>query len=433
MQKARNRVAIDREFLRGITPTGAFQEFADSTLTGFGVRVTPAGSIQFTLRFRKPDGKFGRKKIGTYPAMSPAQARKLASDEMALTDKKGDTLAVLAERRKKRDDAHRIAGVPTLGTFLDGDYSDWLVANRKTGTDLADLIRMAFVGLLDKRLDEITPWSLERWKLDEAKKGNVAATAARKLTALQGLYRVAIVAGHVSQNPVKAVEYDGTSEQVVRFLSPDERARLYAALITRENDIRDARDRANEHRRIRKRSEMPSLWDVAFVDYLRPAVLVSLNTGLRRGELLALEWTDIDLPHALLTVRRATAKGDKTRRIPLNAEALTTLKAWKPLAHDRYVFAGADGEPLTEIKSAWLEVLRVAKIKDYRWHDHRHDFASQLVMAGVDLNTVRDLLGHADPKMTLRYSHLSPEHTAAAVAVLDKLKGKGAKAALRAV
>lgn len=419
MRNARNRLVIDRDFMRGITPSGAFQEYADATLIGFGVRVTPAGATQYTLRYRKPDGKFGRKKIGTYPAMAVSQAREAARKELELTDRKGDALSVLAERRKKRDDAHRIAGVPTLRAFLDGDYSDWLAVNRKTGTDLADLIRMAFADLLNKRLDDVTTWTLEKWKHDEAKKGNTAATAARKLTALQGLYRVAIVAGHVSENPVKAVTYDGSSEEIVRYLSPDERERLYAALVAREDGLRDARDRANDHRKARRKPLLPSLRGVAFVDHLRPAVLLSLNTGLRRGELLALEWTDIDLVHAVLTVRRATAKGDKTRRVPLNMEAFTALKAWKPLAHKTYVFAGATGEPITEIKSAWLEVLRAAKIDNYRWHDHRHDFASRLVQRGVDLNTVRELLGHADLKMVLRYAHLSPEHTAAAVALLD--------------
>jgi integrase len=70
------------------------------------------------------------------------------------------------------------------------------------------------------------------------------------------------------------------------------------------------------------------------------------------------------------------------------------------------------------IKKAWSGALRKANIENFRWHDLRHHLASRLVMASVDLNTVRELLGHADIQMTLRYAHLAAEHKAEAVARL---------------
>ena len=82
------------------------------------------------------------------------------------------------------------------------------------------------------------------------------------------------------------------------------------------------------------------------------------------------------------------------------------------------MFPGPGVEPMRDIKTAWSSLMTAAKIDGFRFHDCRHHFASRLVQAGVDLNTVRELLGHGDIRMTLRYSHLAPEHKAAAVAKL---------------
>ena len=76
------------------------------------------------------------------------------------------------------------------------------------------------------------------------------------------------------------------------------------------------------------------------------------------------------------------------------------------------------GEPFNNVRKAWLTLLHSANIKQFRWHDLRHHFASKLLMAGVDLKTARELLGHADIKMTLRYAHLAPEYKARAVEML---------------
>ena len=103
----------------------------------------------------------------------------------------------------------------------------------------------------------------------------------------------------------------------------------------------------------------------------------------------------------------------------MNDEAARVLRAWYPCSgSDVLVFPGPTGEPMADLKTAWCKVATAAALHDFTFHDLRHTFASKLVQAGVDLNTVRELLGHADIRMTLRYAHLAPEHKAAAVAKL---------------
>lgn len=184
--------------------------------------------------------------------------------------------------------------------------------------------------------------------------------------------------------------------------------------------MRAQRESGNEWRIARNQKALPDLRNMAFADHLKPMVLLSLNTGLRRGELFSLKWHDVNLQAKNLTVAGEVTKTTETRHVPLNSEALSTLEKWRK-QHPRkvgYVFPGQDGGRMTDVKTAWIELLKNAGVEDFRWHDMRHDFASRLVMAGVPLNTVRDLLGHSDIKMTLRYAHLAPDSKAAAVELI---------------
>jgi integrase len=143
------------------------------------------------------------------------------------------------------------------------------------------------------------------------------------------------------------------------------------------------------------------------------AIDLALNTGLRLGEQYGMLWEHVSLPLRMLTIPRS--KNGTMRHVPLNQTAVQALEILrKRLPASQYVCGGAR-EP-----RRWFEpVLKTAKIANFSWYWLRHTFASRLVMAGVDIRTVQELLGHKTIAMTVRYSHLAPKHTLAAVERLD--------------
>jgi integrase len=262
---------------------------------------------------------------------------------------------------------------------------------------------------------------VDRWRAARIKSGVKPASVNRNTNDLKAMLNFALLRGLISAHPMQTVKnLREESESRIRYLTPPEETRLRTALDARETMKRESRERGNQWRIERSHDPRADLRVVAFVDYLKPAVLLSLNTGLRQGEVFKLTWPSVNLEKGMVTVTASSAKSQKSRHVPLNAEAKAVLKAWQEQGSgEGYVFPSRDGGPLSEIKTAWLKLLRDADIKNFRWHDMRHHFASRLVMAGVDLNTVRELLGHSDIKMTLRYAHLAPEHKRAAVELIS--------------
>ena len=149
--------------------------------------------------------------------------------------------------------------------------------------------------------------------------------------------------------------------------------------------------------------------------------------------LIRLQWErhiDLSAEQVVIKLTPDIVKTEQERRIPLDIKTSILLKQWHqqlyPMQQGQgWVFPGEEpNSHITSIKKSWKALLQKANIENFTWHDMRHDYASQLVMAGVDLNTVRELLGHSDIKMTLRYAHLAPEHKQAAVMKLSEQRDK---------
>ncbi|MHB8232927.1 MAG: tyrosine-type recombinase/integrase [bacterium] len=154
-------------------------------------------------------------------------------------------------------------------------------------------------------------------------------------------------------------------------------------------------------------------------NYLKPIVITALNTGMRKSEILNLTWDRVDMLNRVILLD--TTKNGERREIPINDNLYESLSGIVRRINVKHVFFNPRTvKPYNDIKKGFSAALGKSHILDFRFHDLRHTFASQLVMKSVDLATVRDLMGHKDIKMTLRYSHLSKTHLKEAVGALDK-------------
>jgi integrase len=380
-------------------PTNKPFEIYDSRLHGFTLRVQPTGIRSYYARFGR-NRRFALGKVGA-----------LQSDEARDRCQK-----VLGNVAHGRHPLHGLNGEGlTLGQFIRDSYTPWVRANRpRTAENTLEKLNRLFGTWFAEPLSTITVERIELWKIRRVNAGRVATTVMRDIFTLSSVLRRAVRLGKLTDNPVRWVDKPRIDRRPkVRFLDNEEESRLRAALSSRDAEMRDARESANVRHQERHEELLPSR--PHYGDHLTPAVLLSMNTGLRRGELLALRWESVDFGLQLVTVEGGTAKNRQTRHVPLNEAATRLLKQWQEqVGGKQRVF-----EVTTGFKSAWAPLLRRAMITKFRWHDLRHHFASRLVQKGIPLNTVRDLLGHSSVGMSLRYAHLAPDQRREAVAKLD--------------
>ena len=156
-------------------------------------------------------------------------------------------------------------------------------------------------------------------------------------------------------------------------------------------------------------------------DHMRTFCYIALYTGMRKSEILNLEWSFINWKESFIRLpRHKTAKHIGDKIVDMHDKVVSELKRWKPICRSKtYVFPSASGFPIKDVKTAWATMVRQAEIEDFKIHDLRHTFASQMLMAGASLSDIASIVGHTDPRMTSRYAHLSRDHIKN---VLNRLK-----------
>lgn len=155
----------------------------------------------------------------------------------------------------------------------------------------------------------------------------------------------------------------------------------------------------------------------AAAKHIRPAIVLSLATGIRLANCVGLDWSMVDLRNRVITLRvKSRLPGGKVLTVPLSEAALVALANHRPREAGP-VFTWR-GRAIQRWRRAFRTAMRRAKIQNFRWHDIRHTTASWMVQSGVPLDTVRDTLGHARIETTMRYAHREVTAQRAAVDVI---------------
>jgi integrase len=205
--------------------------------------------------------------------------------------------------------------------------------------------------------------------------GTSDSTIRSNLAFVSSLCAMAVRWGWLDTNPVTAFNKHSlkTTQQRTRFLAPSELDRLLAHT----------------------------------ADHIRPAIILATETGVRKEELFSLTLSRIDLARREIVLDRT--KSGMPRRVPLSDKAMSVIKdllARRQLPDSPYLFAKADGTRFVDMKNGFDAARKRAGLRNVRWHDLRHTFASWFVQAGGDLYHLSRILGHASVQMTTRYSHL---------------------------
>lgn len=265
---------------------------------------------------------------------------------------------------------------------LSEHYLEW-VKNQRAFTSKRGFIAKLVKAFGDLQLRSFSTRPVEEFQTNLLSKGKKPSTVNRHIATLKHMF-------------TKAVEWEMVGEETLR-------------------KVRRVKQLPENNRRLRYLSKEESQALInASSPHLRPIIITALNTGMRREEILSLEWgKHVDLRHGFILLDK-TKNGDR-REIPINTDLRETLQGLIRHINSPYVFVDSNGGRFKEVKRSFSTACRKAGLKDFHFHDLRHTFASQLVMAGVDLITVKELLGHKSIAMTLRYAHLAPGHKIKAV------------------
>lgn len=335
------------------------------------------GSYSWRIDYYEPDGKRVKKRF-----------RKLADAEawlakVKVSKQEGTYEEIFGKKDKEKEKEKE---KPYLFRDLAADYLQ-AYQGQKAFIDKKQIVGVLVQAFGEKALADINYRELELFRSKRESvptwcgKRRTPARVNRELSILRHLFNKAVTWGKLPINPFSRGEslFRKENNERIRYLTQQEANDLLAACQA----------------------------------HLRPIVETAINTGMRKGEILTLKWSQVRDGWIYLE----KTKSGKGRPVPVNNAQAAVFRELLGNAELKspYVFSDEKGKPFNNVQKSFDSACRRAGVYDFRFHDLRHTCASWMVMAGVSLVVVQKQLGHASIKTTMRYAHLAPGHMKEAV------------------
>ena len=383
--------ALTTEFLAtlpGREPASGAVSYFDTEIKGFLLEHRASGGATFYFRYRDAAGKVRLNRIGRADEISVSDARAKAHKMKQMVTEGGDP----------KVESHRFKDVPTFGDFVAERYLPYAKTRKRSWETDETMLRNHLLPVFaDFRMNRITRSDAVAFHHAVFEKGYAAGTCNRMIVLMKFIYNCAIRWDILppKSNPCDGVEPFEDHGARERYLSQEEVGRLFDELDTNRNV------------------------------QVGQVIRLLLYTGARKREVLDARWDEIDFNRRMLTVPAARSKSKKPRHIPLSDAAVELLLSLPRQDDIPWVFFNPKTKkPPVSIFYAWDSIRKKVGLGEVRLHDLRHSYASFLVNAGRSLYEVQKLLGHHDPKVTMRYAHLSPQAMLEAVNVVGNVVGR---------
>jgi integrase len=369
-------------------------EFCCREIRGFYVEVRSASQGQGTyyLRYRNNGGKLLHQKIGLTSVMDLATARKQARTLKSQVQLGGDPRGEEKARR----------AIMTLGEYFDSHYLPHAKKHKRSWERDVQLFSRIKIKFGDLRLTDLRRYAIQEFHGSLEGEGLAQATCDHHVKLLKRMINLAIKWELLKgDNPAVGVTMFNPRNEIEHYMSDEQRQRLLEVLRTDANRA------------------------------ICRIMLFLLATGARLNEALTATWKNVDRSALVWRIEALNSKSKRMRSVPLNEVALEALAELDGEGEFDHVFVNRDTKKqYTSVQKVWTRLRKKAGMPHLRIHDLRHEHASLVISSGHTLYEVQALLGHSDPKVTMRYAHLSSKALQdASNSASTALKGKLPKAA----